>query len=137
MKPIVAEWVAKAEGDFATLERECRARSRPNYDGACFHAQQCAEKYLKARLAAAGLPTPKVHNLTALLDRLGSKEPLWEAFRTDFVLLSGFAVSVRYPGETLERNDALEALRRCRRFRETARTSLGLPSRHRRKRRRT
>ena len=127
----------QAEGDFATLERECRARSRPNYDGACFHAQQCAEKYLKARLAAAGLPTPKVHNLTSLLDRLGSKEPLWEVFRADFVLLSGFAVSVRYPGDTLERNDALESLRRCRRFREAARTSLGLPSRRRRMRRRT
>ena len=83
MKPIVAERVAKAEGDFATLERERRARTRPNYDGACFHAQQCAEKYLKARLAAAGLPTPKVHDLTALLDRLGSKEPLWEVFSWD------------------------------------------------------
>ena len=23
MKPIAAEWVAKAEGDFATMEREC------------------------------------------------------------------------------------------------------------------
>jgi len=48
MKPITAEWVAKAEGDFATLERESRVRKHPNYDGICFHAQQCAEKYLKA-----------------------------------------------------------------------------------------
>jgi len=126
MKPIVAEWVAKAEGDFATLERECRARARPNYDGACFHAQQCAEKYLKARLASTGLPTPKVHNLTALLDRLRSEEPLWEFYRADLAFLSVFAVSVRYPGDSLGRNDALDALRRCRRFREGARASLGL-----------
>jgi HEPN domain-containing protein len=35
-------------GDFATVEREVRARKNPNYDGVCFHAQQCAEKYLKA-----------------------------------------------------------------------------------------
>ena len=126
MKPIVAEWVATAEGDFATLERECRARSRPNYDGACFHAQQCTEKYLKARLASTEFPTPKVHNLIALLDRLRSEEPLWEVYRADLAFLSVFAVSVRYPGDLLERNDALDALRRCRRFREAARTTLGL-----------
>ena len=40
MKPIAAEWVAKAEGDFAILERECRARKNPSYDGACFHATE-------------------------------------------------------------------------------------------------
>lgn len=35
MKPIALEWVAKAEGDFATVEREARARKAPNYDGVC------------------------------------------------------------------------------------------------------
>jgi hypothetical protein len=39
MKPITSEWVAKAEGDFATLERECHVDDLPNYDGICFHAQ--------------------------------------------------------------------------------------------------
>ena len=136
MKPIVAEWVAKAEGDFATLERECRARTRPNYDGACFHAQQCAETYLKARLASTGLPTPKVHSLTALLDRFRSEEPLWEVYRADLAFLSVFAVSVRYPGDSLGRNDALDARRRCRRFREAARLSLGLRRRSSTSRRR-
>jgi HEPN domain-containing protein len=50
MKPITSEWVIKAEGDFATAERELRATDNLNYDAVCFHAQQCAEKYLKARL---------------------------------------------------------------------------------------
>ena len=50
MKPITQEWIDKAEGDWATLMREYRARKNPNYDAVCFHAQQCAEKYLKARL---------------------------------------------------------------------------------------
>lgn len=53
MKPMATEWVCKAEGDFAMLERECRARKNPNHDGACFHAQQYAEKYIKARLCEA------------------------------------------------------------------------------------
>lgn len=46
MKPMTLEWVAKAEGDFAVMEREARVRKKPNYDAMCFHAQQCAEKYL-------------------------------------------------------------------------------------------
>lgn len=40
MKQITFEWVTKAEGDFAMMERESRARKNPNYDGLCFHAQQ-------------------------------------------------------------------------------------------------
>src|SRR2546421_5742031 len=38
------------EGDFATAQRELGAIQDPNYDAVCFHAQQCAEKYLKAFL---------------------------------------------------------------------------------------
>jgi HEPN domain-containing protein len=40
MKPLTREWVKKAEGDFQTAQRETRARKLPNYDSACFHAQQ-------------------------------------------------------------------------------------------------
>ena len=54
MTPLTQEWVDKAEGDWNALGREMRARKSPNYDDACFHAQQCAEKYLKARLVEAG-----------------------------------------------------------------------------------
>jgi HEPN domain-containing protein len=48
MNLLTQEWISKAEGDFASSGRELRARKDPNYDSACFHAQQCAEKYLKA-----------------------------------------------------------------------------------------
>jgi hypothetical protein len=34
------------------MERESRVRKNPSYDGICFHTQQCAEKYLKARIAS-------------------------------------------------------------------------------------
>lgn len=70
MKPLSREWVEKAEGDFATASRELRARKSPNYDAVCFHAQQCIEKYLKARLQEADIAFGRTHNLVALLDRL-------------------------------------------------------------------
>lgn len=50
MNPITIEWADKAEGDFATAQRELDAADHPNYDAVCFHAQQCVEKYLKACL---------------------------------------------------------------------------------------
>ena len=34
MLPLTAEWVAKAEADFATATHELRARRLPNYDAA-------------------------------------------------------------------------------------------------------
>jgi len=124
MKPTTAEWVAKAEDDFAVMERECRAVVHPSYDAVCFHAQQCAEKYLKARLCEAGATFGNTHDLVALLDQVLEHEPGWEKFREDLAYLSDFAVSFRYPGESADRDSALEAQSRCRAFRRAARGSL-------------
>jgi len=126
MKPTTAEWIAKAEDDFAVMEREGQVVVHPSYDAVCFHAQQCAEKYLKARLCEADAVFGKTHDLVALLDQALDYEPSWEGFREDLAYLSDFAVGVRYPGESADVTDALEARRRCRAFRDTARRSLGL-----------
>jgi HEPN domain-containing protein len=126
MKPTTAEWIEKAEGDFATMQRESRARKNPNYDAICFHAQQCAEKYIKARLAEADIQFGKVHDLVSLLDQVLTVQTNWEVFREDLAYLSDFAVSFRYPGESANKESALDAVKRCRFFRKIARSSLGL-----------
>ncbi len=109
MKPLAHEWVAKAEGDFTIVERECRARKNPSYDGVCFHAQQCTEKYLKARLCEGCIRFEKVHDLSSLLEQALAVEPLWESYRADLAYLSDFAVHFRYPGESADRPTALRA----------------------------
>jgi HEPN domain-containing protein len=126
MKPMTTEWVAKAEGDFAVMERESLVRENPSYDAVCFHAQQCAEKYLKAILTEMDATFGKMHDLVALLEMVLAAEPSWEEFRKDLAYLSAFAVRVRYPGESADRTDALDAQRRCRGFRTAARRHLGL-----------
>jgi len=126
MKPTTAEWVTKAEGDYYTVERESRARKNPNYDGVCFHAQQCAEKYLKARLCEADIPFTKIHDLVALLELVLPVEPMWESFREDLAFLSDFAVNFRYPGEAADKESALDSRRLCRGFRHVAREALAL-----------
>ena len=123
MKPMTAEWVAKAEGDFAMVERESRARKNRSHDGICYHAQQCAEKYLKARLCEEGISFGKVHDLVALLEQVLPAEPLWESFREDLAFLSDFAVAFRYPGESADKESAMDARRR---FRREARNALAL-----------
>lgn len=126
MKPTTAEWVAKAEADFATAQRESRVRKNPNHDAVCFHYQQCAEKYLKARLCEAEIPFGKIHDLVALLEQVLKVEPNWEIFREDLSYLSDFAVAFRYPGESADKTFAVEAKRLCSYFRKIARSSLRL-----------
>jgi len=126
MKPTTLEWIAKAEGDFATVLRESRVRKNPNYDGVCFHAQQCAEKYLKALLCETGVGFPRTHDLVALLEKTLCVKPLWEVHREDLAFLSEFAAAFRYPGYSADRESALDARQRCKRFRSAAREALEL-----------
>lgn len=88
-----------------------------------FHAQQAAEKALKAVLAFRGAKYPRTHNLGALLDLLrdaGVDVPEWtEQART----LTPFAVALRYedlagPAEPFDRAEAFELIRRVRAWAE-------------------
>jgi HEPN domain-containing protein len=126
MTPSAKEWVEKAEADHLSAGREYRARNRPNYDASCFFAQQCAEKYLKARLVEEGIAFPKTHDLEALLDMILSKEPLWETLRQSLVDITSYAVAFRYPGESATREMARTALTHAKRLRQEVRQSLGL-----------
>ena len=126
MKTITAEWAAKAEGDLATARRELQAEDTPNYDAACFHAQQCAEKFLKARLVEAQRSVPKVHDLGGLLDLVLDLEPKWGELRTELVSLSNMAVEVRYPGASADLIDAQQAVGTAEKLRAAARAALGM-----------
>jgi HEPN domain-containing protein len=126
MNPITREWVEKAEGDFATAERELIVTVDPNYDAVCFHAQQCAEKYLKARLQEAGIPFGKTHDLPVSLNMLLPVESTWGAMLSDLQTLSAYAVAYRYPGDSADVVDATDAVNKCRNVRRVVRGSLGL-----------
>ncbi len=106
MKPITSEWIAKAEGDFFTAQREMNAANAPNYDASCFHSHQCVEKYMKARLVEGNVSFPKVHDLSVLLTLVLPLEPQWEYLRPELNALTDIGVEVRYPGKTAEADDA-------------------------------
>ena len=127
MKPITAEWIEKAEEDWVSLLRSYRARKEPSYNVACFHAQQCAEKYLKARLVEAGAVFPKTHDLALLLTLVQPIEPGWGILQPELDTLNKYAIAYRYPGQSATKADAKEAVKDCRTVRQTIRTSFGLP----------
>jgi HEPN domain-containing protein len=110
MNAQIKEWVAKADGDCVSALREYRARKQPNYDSACFHAQQCIEKYLKAVLIKKRITFAKVHDLEVLLDLCLPAYPLWEPMREEMQLLTQYAVQFRYPGESADKEEARQAI---------------------------
>jgi HEPN domain-containing protein len=67
----------------------------------CFHAQQAAEKAIKAALVFLGVAFPKTHNLGTLLGLLPPTVavPLEVAACVD---LTAYAVLMRYPTESEE-----------------------------------
>ena len=126
MNPITQEWVDKAEGDWATANRENRARKNPNYDAVCFHAQQCAEKYLKAFMQEKGINFRKTHDLEILLNDILPIEPNWMVLRNSLIVLTTYVVEYRYPGAATSKTEAKEAIIHCRAVRKTVRQYFGL-----------
>jgi len=76
-----------------------RAR-KPRLMTACFHSQQCAEKYLKALLLTRTNEFPKTHDLIHLNDLCRANGILTEFSEAMLGELSLHAVASRYPGET-------------------------------------
>ena len=126
MNPATRVCISKAEEDFLAATILARRRKRPLWNSVCFHTQQCAEKYLKARMQESGIPILKTHDLEVLLDQLLAVEPLWESFRPATQNLTDFAVSFRYPGEDATKDEARQSLKDCKTIRHEVRQSLGL-----------
>jgi HEPN domain-containing protein len=126
MKPITLEWIDKAEGDFATAERELQVQQRPNFDAVCFHSQQCAEKYLKACLQEANVAFSKTHDLGTLLDLCLPIEPNWSSLRSVADTLTTYAVEFRYPGVSANQALAIQSFQNCSTVRNAIRQHFAL-----------
>ncbi|MEY3304125.1 MAG: HEPN domain-containing protein [Pseudanabaena sp.] len=126
MKPITQEWIDKAEGDFATAQREIDVENNPNYDAVCFHSQQCIEKYLKACLQENNIAFGRTHDLTKLLDAFLTMEPSWEYLRNNLDELTVYAVEFRYPGISADQTIANDAFSSCTQIRQIIRQHLNI-----------
>ena len=98
MNKLTAAWVRKAESDFTVAKKLAQGR-KPHHDEVCFHAQQSAEKYLKALLEQLGQTVPRTHVLEDLVVALLPFHPRLKALIRGSRFLTYFAVETRYPGE--------------------------------------
>ncbi len=104
------DWLRYAESDL-DIARITQS-SRILLEGLCFHAQQAAEKALKAVLIAYSIPFPRTHNITALIDLLPQDIALPSEVEAA-ASLTDYAVLMRYPGniEPVTEEEYHEAVR--------------------------
>ena len=91
-----ADWLRRAHSDLALASIALPAGVL--YTELCFHAQQAAEKSIKAVLVHYGIEFRKVHNIDYLLTLLPKEVPLPSEVE-DAVGLTSYAVALRYPGD--------------------------------------
>lgn len=118
-------WIDHAEDDFNAAGKLLRGK-KPSIYGACFHAQQCAEKYLKAILVFREQRFPMTHDLVILNTLLQQAGVDMQISEDLLELLSSYAVRARYSGETPEMDDAKEALKIAKQVRAFSRKFLGI-----------
>ena len=126
----VEAYLEKAARDLRTAERMSEEPGDFR-DVVCFHAQQCAEKSVKAVLIATGTEPPRTHDLERLLESLPSGVPVSPLLAGDCTLLTDFGVAPRYPGWEPVSGvvDLDQVLAAARRLLSWARQAAGVPAR--------
>ena len=97
LRHVVRQWIEKADLDFDTVVHLAAEERFRNV--VAFHAQQAAEKYIKATLTRHGIEFPKTHVITRLLILLSPVEPVLAAELDESGWLGQFGVSLRYPDD--------------------------------------
>ena len=94
---LVKGWLRKAESDL-TNAGLCIEQEQA-LDTACFHAQQAAEKYLKAYLTTNEIDFPFIHNLEKLIDLCAQRDISFLSIKALSQELTPYAVELRYDDE--------------------------------------
>ena len=122
---LVRQWVEIAEEDLTNAEHTLTLHEHCPLTTVCFHAQQCAEKYLKALLTFYAVPFPKTHDLLELL-RLVPETAALAIPLKEVIVINRYAIEARYPGdwEPITRAEAERAVTIARTVRLAARCAL-------------
>ena len=109
VRNLVAEWLRWAKADLQVASLTDDERIAPEI--AAFHAQQAAEKILKALLVQEQIDFPRTHSIGALLALCEEAGIVGAKDLIDATSLTRYAVATRYPGEEdpVGREEAREA----------------------------
>ena len=98
------DWFERADQDLE-MARRALGPGAPLPEMACYHAQQCAEKYLKGYLIAHSARFRFVHDLVYLTQLCAAREPAFEGLMSAAEVLGEYGAIARYPVEGSEELD--------------------------------
>ncbi|NDJ18347.1 HEPN domain-containing protein [Myxacorys almedinensis] len=90
------DWLRYAKSDLV-IAQSARLLPEVLFDSFCFHAQQAAEKSMKAVLVQAGIRFPFTHNLETLTNLIKTAGIDWDETLNPVIELSIYALAGRYP----------------------------------------
>lgn len=107
----VQEWLKRASDDLRAA-RLLIEQEFDDYEAAAFHAQQCAEKLIKAYLIRYQVEFPKTHDIERLRMIIANRDTVLARQLADADALSPYAVEFRYPGDldVVSRDAARDAI---------------------------
>jgi len=126
---LVHQRLTKAQDDFDAA-KALLAQGRLLWIVA-FHAQQAAEKHIKAFLTEYQIEFPKTHRMGELLSLVARIDPKLADRLSPAATLDPYGADIRYPGNVpdLTLETATEALNRAGEVRAAIRLALGLEHR--------
>ncbi len=109
---ITGQWLMKAEQDMKASQT-LAGSVPPLLYPACFHAQQAAEKFIKALLTKLQIEFPKTHSIERLIELLYPALPDVCSEIMEAADLTHYGVEERYPGDMPEpeEQETLEAIK--------------------------
>lgn len=109
----VKDWLDYAKMDLGVAKHLNKTYYPKPLEVICFHAQQAAEKSIKALVISKGAPggMPKVHDLSFLLNQVKNLVNIDDRLYDYADTLTPYAVSAKYPNELfLEEKHAVQAI---------------------------
>jgi HEPN domain-containing protein len=121
----VKEWISFAEDDLRMALCARQLKSNVPYRLIAFHAQQCAEKYLKAYLVFRNVDFPYTHSIATLMKLCGKDIPWIEKIQ-DADLLTPYVITARYPDveRKVTKPESIKAITLAKQVRRQVRTAL-------------
>lgn len=112
----VQQWIGKAQKDLRAGEILLRGEDLGDYDSVGFHAQQAAEKFMKAVLVRHQVEFPKTHDVALIRRLIAQIDQSLSARLASGDILTPYAVDFRYPGDSpvLTKDGGIQALQLAR-----------------------
>ena len=124
-RELYEKWMRRANEDLAVAEQLLSYRV-PYFGPIGFHAQQAAEKFLKAFLVWYQIEFPKTHDLSKLLQLVATRDKRLSGALQGILVLTDYGVDTRYPADLpdLTSNEASQAVELARQTKDAVLKSL-------------